>query len=188
MGHNVSERKVEQGRGAETAGAPPGWRWSGARLEAVNTVQGLADRGGVYLGECRARPECRRRLEVDLGSWRRHGFGDMPLTRVAGFYVCARLDGCGLSFRESFPLGVPLISLVQESPEIALQLTCKGCHWNTSWLVTRIIERLIASGRGGPNTPCHGFMANRPCPKCQASKWDVMARRPHAQGQGQGTG
>ena len=108
----------------------------------------------------------------------------MPLSRVAGFYVCARLEGCGLNFVESFPGGTPLISLVQESPEIAIRIGCKGCGWNTSWVVTSIIERLAASGRGGPNTGCHAFVRERPCPKCKASSWDILIRRPRAQGQG----
>ena len=177
MGHNVSDRALGERAAKAREGLPAGWERQAGSVVGVATPRGLLARGGTYAGRCRAHPECARRVHVDLAFWIDHGFGDAPLRSIADLYRCGRWGGCKLEVEETWPGGVPLFHLLQQGEGMALQITCRGCGWNRSWLVSTIIAKLQETGRGGANTGCHAFCAGWRCPGCKASEWATTLRR-----------
>ena len=174
MGHNISDRALSERAAKTREGLPAGWARQAGSIVGVATPRGLLARGGLYTGRCRAHPECTRRVHVDLAFWIDHGFGDVPLRSVDYLYRCSRWGGCRL---ETWPGGAPLFNLLQQDEQMPLQITCRGCGWNRSWLVSTIIAKLQETGRGGPNTGCHAFCAGWRCPECKASDWQPTMRR-----------
>ena len=177
MGHNVTDRKLQEREAKTRDGLPAGWARQAGSVRGIATPIGLLARGGLFAGRCRAHPECTRRVQVDLTFWVDHGFGDVSLVLIADLYACGRWGGCKLELAESWPGGAPLFSVLQEDAGIGLQITCRGCGWNRSWLVSTIIAKLQETGRGGANTGCHAFSASLRCPGCRDSEWATTLRR-----------
>lgn len=157
-----------------------GWRrLKSGGLERVNTVSGCLARGAVVVGRCTKLDGCRRRVELDLGFLRNHGFGHMEIHAVTQQFMCARMGGCQLRFEQPrYPDGLPLFELAGP-PDHLLQFRCQGCTsegYRTS--AAALLARLVRHDREDAQRIGLAALARRlkqTCSQCGGELWSVTA-------------
>ena len=179
MGHNLSlesRRRLErQMRATELSELlVPGWTLNGDATGFVDvpTVLGHWQRGQSVLLRCSKR-DCRRRVELDLRAAVDAGLGDRTLPQTVALLACRHWSGCALSFQHAtYPEGVPLISILAH-PDALIAIACDGCAARTLLPPRRVIERLLATGRGNGATGILelGRKVRGPCRKCSGRRF-----------------
>ena len=160
----------------------PGWRWVGAKLETVDSVRALLERGATIKGLCKT-DECRRRVSVDLRSWWEHGYGEIGVQGLLRAYRCARV-GCDLTLElPYYPSGVPLAFYL--SSEDRLDVRCHGCKAGKLLTAEEFIARLERAGvtyAGNVGIRvAHEFIRGA-CKACGRARWTVELVSPPAPG------
>ena len=160
----------------------PGWRWSGGKLESLETVDGFLARGATLAGRCKMN-ECRRSVKVDLQAWSAHRYGGMGLDGLRHAYRCARV-GCDFNLEPpSYPSGIPLQCYVGGAER--LDVRCKACRAGRPLTAEEMIARLE---RAGVTYACNvgvrvvASMIQGACKACGKSSWSVEVERPPAPG------
>ena len=184
MGHNVSRSKQDEIRCSQRVAElkpflVPGWQVDLSRSEIVDvkTVLGFYQRGQAVLLRCQ-RPDCRRRVELDLRAAVQAGHGDRTLPHLLHLLRCQHWSGCKLEeVSATYPKGVPLIGYLQHH-DVLIAIACTGCEARLLLPPKAVIERLKQAGRGDGSTGVLelGLAVRGPCRKCgrQKFKADVV--------------
>lgn len=143
-------------------------------------------RGQTVLLRC-AKRDCRRRVELDLRAAIDAGLGDRRIEDVLAVLTCRHWTGCAIKFEHAtYPKGVPLISTLTHRDAL-VAIGCDACAARTLLPPLRVIERLIASGRGNAATGLIELAqkVRGPCRKCGGRRFTTTliwpSTRPTAQ-------
>lgn len=174
MGHNTSREKAERDRRTVSAAAlrpllVPGWTIAadGKGFAEIDSVLGASLRGQAVLFRCSGR-DCRRRIELDLRATIDAGLGDRRPRDLVASLACRHWRGCALRLEHTtYPGGVPLIAFLAHA-DVLIAVSCTACPARTLLPPIRVIERLIAGGRGDGATGLLelGRKARGPCRRC----------------------
>lgn len=160
----------------------PGWRWIGDRLEPIDSVQALLERGARINGRCRT-PECTRTVRVDLNGWWDHGYGGMGMRGLRRAYRCARI-GCDLDLHPPFyESGVPLAHYLASKDR--LDVRCYACKAGKLLTAEELIARLERAGltyAGNAGVRIVGGLIRGACKSCGGTSWTVELKSPPAPG------
>ena len=154
--------------------APAGWRLEGSAYRAVTTIAGGNARGVRVLGRCRA-PGCGRRCEIRFHELERLGFAQAEVSGIQAQFACGRPGGCQLQWDgETYPLGVPLVSLFYET----IMVKCRACTFGRPYSGRELAERLRLAGSGGLSTGINQVV-ERIRGKCACGRfaWEVAVER-----------
>lgn len=179
MGANISlelRRRLERQERAKELSKllVPGWtlNYDATGFIDAPTVLGHWQRGQTVLLRCSKR-DCRRRVELDLRAAVDSGLGDRTLAQIVALLGCRHWTGCALGFQHAtYPEGVPLISVLAH-PDALVAIACDGCAARTLLPPRRVIERLLATGRGNGATGILelGRKVRGPCRKCSGRRF-----------------
>ena len=152
----------------------PGWTLNAAATGFVDvpSVLGHWQRGQSVLLRC-SKWDCRRRVELDLRTAVDAGLGDRTLPEIVALLGCRHWSGCALSLQHAtYSEGVPLISVLAH-PNALISVACDGCAARTLLPPRRVIERLLATGRGNGATGIFelGRKVRGPCRKCSGRRF-----------------
>lgn len=188
MGANLSiesRRRIKRQQRAQELSKllVPGWALNAEATSFVEipTLLGCWQRGQSILLRC-AKRDCRRRVELDLRAAIDAGLGDRRVADVLTLLTCRHWSGCALKFEHAtYPIGVPLISML-EHRDILIAIACNGCTARSLLPPLRVIERLIATGRG---TAATGLIelaqkVRGPCRKCGGRRFSTTLVWPNA--------
>jgi hypothetical protein len=174
MGHNLSresQHRLERQQRADELSKllVPGWTLNieATGFVATPTLLGHWQRRETILLRC-SKLDCRRRVELDLSSAIDAGFGDRSIAEAVQMLACRHWQGCALRFEHtSFREGVPLLSTLGDA-QLLIAIACDGCAARTLLPPRRVIERLLAVGRGNGSTGIFevGRKVRGPCRGC----------------------
>ena len=143
------------------------------RLEEVATVAGYAARRCGIFGRCQ-RQDCRRTCQFDFERLLKGGMADLQARQVMQTFRCARLDGCGLEFREE-PARVVTLAELAGRDYVGVEIRCVLCGAKYLTTIEGLIARLVRAGQGGPQTSIKnvGALIRGPCGACKTARWEV---------------
>lgn len=180
MSHNISQNRrrlleEERKRADLTPYLVPGWRLdSSFRIEPDPSVRGHLKRGQRVYFRC-IRPDCRRRLDLDLEGACRARLGDETPDVLGHRFRCAHYAGCRLERLTEWPRGAPLIELMQRS-DIAVQVTCDTCLLKSVLTARALIDRLRTTRRGDAATCVEDLprALRGPCRNCKGRRFRTV--------------
>lgn len=179
MGHNTSRTQQEHLRRRSEVQElerwlVPGWAVDQAnpRIVAIDTALAYLQRGQQILLRC-SRPDCRRRVELDLKGAIEDGRAGHSLKQLIGALRCRHWSGCRLEEVSAiYPDGIPLIAVINEVGSLIL-VECENCQARILLPPRQMITRLAAAGRGNGATGVHklGSVVRGPCRRCGRRKF-----------------
>jgi hypothetical protein len=180
VSHNVSRGKQQEIELRRRIAAlrpflVPGWQIDSdrGRIVEVPTVLGCHQRGQQVLLKC-SRPDCRRRIELDLKAAVHAGLADRPIMHLHQLLKCNHWSGCELAQASAiYPNGVPLVAYLQHE-DVLISVSCTGCTSRLLLPPSEVIRRLQASGRGDGATGVLelGKAVRGPCRKCGQARFE----------------
>ncbi|MBV9079335.1 MAG: hypothetical protein JO048_17870 [Methylobacteriaceae bacterium] len=179
MGHNLSRRRLDEMERSRRLAElvpylVPGWRLDPAQLRIVetDTVLGAYQRGQEFTLRCR-RPDCSRRVALDLRAAIAAGFGDRPLAELIERLRCRHWSGCDLrETSASYPRGVPLVGYLG-LPDMLVAIACIQCGQRLLLPPRAVIDRLKAAriGDGATGVRELGSVVRGPCRACRGMRF-----------------
>jgi hypothetical protein len=180
MGHNTSRTQQEHLRRRGQVHEleqwlVPGWQidLASAHILPIDTALGYMQRRQQILLRC-SRPDCRRRVELDLKSAIEDGRADHSLKQLIGALSCRHWSGCQLhEVHAIYPHGVPLIAYLDGQNSVLIAVTCQGCSVRVVLPPRQMITRLKEAGRGDGSTGVLelGQAVRGPCRRCGRTRF-----------------